>query len=124
MRQNLLVRTGTQELTVTILSGPYKDQTTKVFNQLQGKMELDEVYAVRNTLLLEFAAKDGKLCRAYARGKYRINIEIFLISLFGILLAETLLYSGCYHLNLTKIFLAGTFVASFGAVMDLAMDIS
>ena len=220
VRQNLLVRTGTQELTVTILSGPCKGQTTKVFNQLQGKMELDEVYAVGNTLLVEFAVKDGKVGRAYARGKYRIRIEIFLILLFGILLiavggwtgfkalisffftalmlwkimvpfflkgydpilialgvitvltaavsflvgglnrkglvtftgaflglvltcvlalvfskgfhihgavrpfAETLLYSGFYHLNLTKIFLAGIFVASSGAVMDLAMDIS
>lgn len=220
IRQNLLVRTGTQELTVTILSGPCKGQTTKVFNQLQGKMELDEVYAVGNTLLVEFAVKDGKVGRAYARGKYRIRIEILLILLFATLLiavggwtgfkalisffftalmlwkvmvpfflkgynpilialgvitvltaavsflvgglnrkglvtftgaflgllltcvlalvfskgfhihgavrpfAETLLYSGFYHLSLTKIFLAGIFVASSGAVMDLAMDIS
>jgi len=38
--------------------------------------------------------------------------------------AETLLYSGFYYLNLSKIFLAGVFIASSGAVMDLAMDIS
>ncbi len=38
--------------------------------------------------------------------------------------AEQLLYSGFYSLNLTRIFLAGIFVASSGAVMDLAMDIS
>jgi uncharacterized membrane protein len=38
--------------------------------------------------------------------------------------AETLLYSGFYYLNLSKIFLAGVFTASSGAVMDLAMDIS
>ena len=38
--------------------------------------------------------------------------------------SETLLYAGFYHLNLTKIFLAGIFVSSSGAVMDLAMDIS
>lgn len=38
--------------------------------------------------------------------------------------AETLLYSGFYYLNLTRIFLAGVFIASSGAVMDLAMDIS
>jgi uncharacterized membrane protein len=38
--------------------------------------------------------------------------------------AETLLYSGFAHLNLTKIFIAGVFVSSAGAVMDLAMDIS
>ena len=38
--------------------------------------------------------------------------------------AETLLYSGYPHLNLTSIFLAGIFLASSGAVMDIAMDIA
>jgi uncharacterized membrane protein len=38
--------------------------------------------------------------------------------------SETLLYSGFAHLNLARIFLAGVFLASSGAVMDIAMDIS
>ncbi|WP_321418923.1 YibE/F family protein [uncultured Desulfobacter sp.] len=38
--------------------------------------------------------------------------------------AETLLYSGFYDLQITRIFLAGIFIASSGAVMDLAMDIA
>ncbi|MDC7232245.1 MAG: YibE/F family protein [Spirochaetales bacterium] len=38
--------------------------------------------------------------------------------------SETLLYSGYPHLNLTKIFQAGIFLAASGAVMDLAMDIA
>lgn len=38
--------------------------------------------------------------------------------------SETLLYSGYPHLNLTRIFLAGIFMASSGAVMDLAMDVA
>ncbi len=38
--------------------------------------------------------------------------------------SETLLYSGYPHLSLTRIFLAGIFIASAGAVMDIAMDIS
>jgi uncharacterized membrane protein len=38
--------------------------------------------------------------------------------------AETLLYSGHYDLRLTDIFIASVFIASSGAVMDLAMDIS
>lgn len=220
IRQNLIVKTGLQELTVTILDGPFKGHRTTVMNQLHGKMELDEVYEVGNTLLVEFSTKNGKIYRAYARGKYRIHLEIVLLGLFAVLLivvagwtgvkallsfcfaglliwkvmiplflkgyepifislgvvsaltgvisfmvggcnrkglvtfmgaflgivvtcimatvfskgfhvhgavrpfAETLLYSGFYHLNLTKIFLAGIFVASSGAVMDLAMDIS
>lgn len=38
--------------------------------------------------------------------------------------SETLLYSGYPWLNLSSIFLAGIFMASSGAVMDIAMDIS
>lgn len=38
--------------------------------------------------------------------------------------AETLLYSGYPHLNLTRIFLATVFLGSSGAVMDLAMDVA
>jgi len=38
--------------------------------------------------------------------------------------AETLLYSGYGHLNLAHLFISGIFLASSGAVMDLAMDIA
>ncbi len=38
--------------------------------------------------------------------------------------AETLLYAGFGHLNLTKIFMAAVFLACSGAVMDLAMDVA
>ena len=38
--------------------------------------------------------------------------------------SETLLYSGYPHLDLGSIFLAGIFLASSGAVMDVAMDIA
>jgi len=37
---------------------------------------------------------------------------------------ETLLYSGFAHLDITQIFLSGIFIASSGAVMDIAMDIA
>ena len=38
--------------------------------------------------------------------------------------AETLLHTGFPNLNLTKIFLAGIFLASSGAMMDVAVDIA
>ena len=38
--------------------------------------------------------------------------------------SESLLYSGYSDLNLTKIFMAGIFISSSGAVMDLAVDIT
>ena len=38
--------------------------------------------------------------------------------------SETLLYAGYGHLNLTRVFLAGVFLAASGAIMDLSMDIA
>jgi uncharacterized membrane protein len=38
--------------------------------------------------------------------------------------SETLLYTGYGHLNLRKIFVAAVFIASCGAMMDLAMDVA
>jgi len=220
LRQSGLIRFGTQQMTVEVLGGPYRGQEAICRNPLQGKMELDEIYAPGHTILLEFAVKDGTIQSAFSRGYYRLRIELFLIGLFALLLiavggwtgvkallsfvfaglmlwkvmvpaflkgydpiwvalgvvamltaaiaflvgglsrkglvtflgaflglvltcglavlfskgfkvhgavrpfAETLLYSGYYHLDLTRIFLAGIFIAASGAVMDLAMDIS
>lgn len=38
--------------------------------------------------------------------------------------AETLLYSGFAHLDLTRIYVSAVFLAASGAVMDLAMDVA
>ncbi len=38
--------------------------------------------------------------------------------------SETLLYAGYGYLNLTRVFLAGVFLAASGAIMDLSMDIA
>jgi len=53
----------------------------------------------------------------YFGGAFRIHGAIVPFS-------ETLLYSGYQNLDITKIFLAGVFLASSGAIMDVAMDIS
>ncbi len=50
-------------------------------------------------------------------GPYRLNGAVRSFS-------ETLRFGGFDHLNLGQIFLAGTFLASSGAFMDLAMDIA
>lgn len=216
----LIIKTGMQKLLVDILSGPFKGQQVTAINLLTGKLELDEVYAPDETILIEFSAKDGKIAWAQSRGSYRIGIEVLLFVSFGLLLAlvagwtgvkallsfilcalmiwkvlvpcflkgydpilvslglvavltgaisfliggvgrkglitflgsslglvltcvlamlfakafrvhgavrpfaETVLYSGFYFLDLNRIFISGIFIASTGAVMDMAMDIS
>lgn len=216
----LIVKTGTQELKIELLKGPFKGQTCRAMNQLTGKMDMDEIYKEGNKVLVEYTGINNKVVRAAVRGHYRLGLEFILIALFAVLLvslggwtglkailsfvfaalmiwkvmiplflkgkdpifvalsvvaaltaavcflvggisrkglatfmgafcgllltcalahvftkefrlhgairpfAETLLYSGFDYLNLTRIFVASIFVASSGAVMDLAMDIS
>jgi uncharacterized membrane protein len=220
VHQALIVKTGSQELKVRMLNGPFKGQTTVAVNQLTGKMEMDEMYSEGREILVEHSVRDGRPVRAVARGNYRLRLELVLVALFALVLiavggwtglkailsfvfaalmiwrvmipiflkgkdpivvallvvaaltaavsflvgglsrkglvtfvgafsgllltcvlarvftqqfrlhgavrpfAETLLYSGFDHLNLTQIFVASVFVACSGAVMDLAMDIS
>lgn len=78
-------------------------------------------------------------------GFNRTGITAFISAIFGVILTtilaivfgglfkihgavkpftEMLLYAGYPHLDITKIFLSGIFLASSGAVMDIAMDIS
>jgi uncharacterized membrane protein len=220
VRQNLIVRTEEQFLTVRLLNGPHSSQELPVVNMLTGKMEFDELYEKGNIILVEYGLVGGKPGNALSRGHYRLRMQLVLIGLFGLLLiavagvtglkamlsfvfaamvlwklyfplllrgfppigtglalvalltavitfsvgglnrrgmvtfsgsmlgvmltcglaigfarafnlhgavrpfAETLLYSGYYDLRLTDIFIASVFIASSGAVMDLAMDIA
>jgi uncharacterized membrane protein len=221
LRSNLIIKSGSQNLEVQILDGPYAGRTASVFNNVVGKMDVDEIFAVGHEILVEFSTKsDGSIAAAVARGRYRIDTSLILMGLFslglvavagytglkallsfvfailmlwklmfplylkgydpipltvgvtavligvtcflvgglnrkglvaflgsflGILLtcglamlftrkfsihgavapfAETLLYSGFYDLNLSRIFISGIFLASSGAIMDVAMDIA
>jgi uncharacterized membrane protein len=220
VRQNLIVKTEAQFLTVRLLNGPHKGQEMSITNMLTGKMEFDEFYETGAVVLVEYDVADGQPAHGVARGYYRLQMQLVLICLFGLLLlvvagvtglkavlsfvftavvlwklffplllrgfpplstglgvvalltavitfsvgglnrrgiatfagsmlgvlltcglavwfarafalhgavrpfAETLLYSGFYSLRLTEIFIASVFIASSGAVMDLAMDIA
>jgi uncharacterized membrane protein len=220
VRQNLIVKTEAQLLTVQLMNGPHKGNEMEITNMLSGKMEFDEFYEMGDELLVEYDTAEGKPRLGMARGHDRLRLQGVLIVLFGLLLvavagvtglkavlsfvfsamvlwklffplllrgysplatglgivglltavisfsvgglnrrglatfagsmlgilltcglalwfthafrlhgavrpfAETLLYSGYYSLRLSEIFIASVFIASSGAVMDLAMDIA
>jgi uncharacterized membrane protein len=220
VRQNLIVKTEAQVLTVRLLNGPHRGQTVAITNMLTGKLEFDEFYQAGAVVLVEYDAADGTPRNGTARGHYRLQLQLALIALFALMLlavagvtglkamlsfvfaamvlwklffplllkgwpplatglavvalltavitfsvgglnrrgiaafagamlgvlltcalavwcargfalhgalrpfAESLLFAGFYSLNLTDIFIASVFLASSGAVMDLAMDIA
>ncbi|MBN2590258.1 MAG: hypothetical protein JXA96_10385, partial [Sedimentisphaerales bacterium] len=84
LRQSLIIKTGSQNITVEILSGEYKDNRVQITNSLTGKMELDEIYTEGEKILIEFNVVDGKPFWGAARGKYRINLELLLLAMFAV----------------------------------------
>lgn len=88
LRQNLIVRTGTQDVQVILLDGPHRGTETRVINPLAGKLEFDEIYQQGDTLLVEYQLHDGAIRMAYTRGYFRLTHELLLVVLFcGLLIA-------------------------------------
>ncbi len=220
LRQHGIISTGTQDLTIEVLSGRFKGRKVNAVNTLIGKLELDKVFAEGDLALITINLDEDDISWVNATNHYRINTELFLLVIFALLLilfagftgtkallsflfaalmiwkvlipgflnncdpilvslgvvtvltgviiflvvgltrrglaaflgsllglgltcalalvvspwfglhgavrpfSETLLYSGFAFLDLKKIFLASIFLASSGAVMDLATDIA
>ena len=85
VRRAVLIKYGHQSLTVDLLNGPLEGRETQVFNQLTGKLELDQFYVEGDTILVEYFLKDGKIWSAVARGHYRLGVEALLLGLFALL---------------------------------------
>lgn len=221
VRINGIVKSGDQKVTVEVSKGVYKEEKIESNNMLVGKMELDKLFEVGDSVLVAIQSNEsGDIIYANVVDHYRLNIEFFLVVMFILVLiaisgwvgvksilsfiftiltiwkillpgflkgynpiilsilvvilitfviiflvagftkkglvafigavsgevltcilalvfgasmnihgsvlqyAETLLYSGFPTLDLTAIFLSGIFLASSGAVMDVAMDIA
>lgn len=216
-----MIRQGEQRVIVEALEGRFKGQQFRAQNMLQGRMDLDKLYQPGDdTLLVLTIDGHGTVIYANPQDHYRLDLEIWLILLFSLLLlayagwtglksllsflftalllwkvlvplllkgwdplwlslgvvtvltaailylvagptrlgtvaflgsilgvavsagmawwftlefkvhaavlpfAETMLYSGFGHLNLTKLFVGSVFLAASGAVLDLAMDVA
>ncbi len=86
-----IVRTGTQNLNVELLSGPFRGRQAVAVNHLTGKMELDDVLIEGREILVEYSVRDGQIGTAVARGNYRLRMELLLVILFA---AALLLVAG------------------------------
>jgi len=85
MQRFEIVLTGSQSLQVEFLSGEHKGETAAVINQLYGKMEYDELYEQGEKLLVEYRYQDSETV-GYARGHYRLGLELALALLFAVAL--------------------------------------
>ncbi|MCD6560665.1 MAG: YibE/F family protein [Deltaproteobacteria bacterium] len=94
LRQNLIVRTGVQDLTVEMLDGPHKGTRTRVVNPLSGKLEFDEIYKIDDFLLVEYKIHNNHIHLAYTRGYYRLTHELVLIVFFCVFLFAVAGFTG------------------------------
>ncbi len=91
LEQYGIAKVGSQSLELEILNGKYKGEKVGGTNLLMGKMELDSVYQEGMKVLVTPYLKNNKIESVNVLGKYRINIEIFLIVFFG---AFLLIFAG------------------------------
>jgi uncharacterized membrane protein len=96
-------------------------------------LSLGIVTLITSVIIFLVAGTNKKGMVAFFGAMSGVAITCIMAILFGKLFnihgaikpfSETLLYSGYSYLNLTEIFLAGIFISSSGAVMDISMDIA
>ena len=96
-------------------------------------LSLGLVALLTSVIIFLVAGTNKKGLTAFLGAMSGVAVTCIMAILFGTLFnihgaikpfSETLLYSGYNYLNLTEIFLAGIFISSSGAVMDISMDIA
>ncbi|VFQ45067.1 YibE/F family protein [Desulfoluna butyratoxydans] len=81
---------GIQILNVVIVDGKWKGRQVRAINHLNGQLDMDEIYAPGDRILLAVQAVDGTITDAKAINMYRQNWEL---ALFGVFAAALVIYS-------------------------------
>lgn len=94
VKQYGIVKTGSQRLRVLMLDGPFAGQEVEAGNVLIGKMESDKMFRVGDRVFVVVNAIGNEITAATAYDHYRLNIELFLLLLFAVLLVGVTGWSG------------------------------
>ncbi|ACF14414.1 YibE/F family protein [Chloroherpeton thalassium ATCC 35110] len=83
-----VVITGTQDIEIKILSGPFTGDTVTAANVLMGQMNIDKVFKTGDKVLaiLNLDKKSEKVVSARASDMYRSDIEFILFLVFALFL--------------------------------------
>lgn len=81
-----IVITGEQILTCKVLNGKRQGEIIKATNRLIGNKQIDKLFHKKDTILLSYTERNGKLIFVKAIDIYRIHYEFILFFLFFILL--------------------------------------
>lgn len=81
-----VVNVGVQTVELVIENGPYKGQHVEATNSLLGKLEFDKLFKEGDRALVVIKGNDNKVEDISVVDYYRLDIEILLFSLFGLML--------------------------------------
>jgi uncharacterized membrane protein len=91
-----VVTTGSQSLSLKMLSGPFKGDTVKAENILMGQMKIDKIFSQGDKVLtlLQLNKDQQDIISARAEDIYRINYELILFLLFALFLISFARWTG------------------------------
>jgi uncharacterized membrane protein len=81
-----LVKTGGQKMRIRIIDGEFAGQEALATNNLTGKMEMDKIFSPGDVALVALTEEGGRVISATAFEHYRLDVELVLVALFGIVL--------------------------------------
>jgi uncharacterized membrane protein len=82
-----MVRTGSQDLVIRLLDGPFAGRKVRADNKLMGRMDLDKLFQVGDAALVVLTLdQSGGIVYANAQDHYRLRLELLLLGLFALLL--------------------------------------
>ncbi|TWI73986.1 putative membrane protein [Desulfobotulus alkaliphilus] len=86
LRQYGMVRTGSQNLVLRIVSGDMKGERVHSANHLLGKLDLDRLYQAGDRVLLVLTLDGDRIRHAQVMDHYRLDMQAWLAGSFAFLL--------------------------------------
>ncbi len=84
--QSSISRIGNQTLKIKLLEGEHEGEEVLAYNQLIGKLDIDNFFEEGDKIISVVKEKDGEITMARAVDQYRFNWEIILFLIFVVLL--------------------------------------
>lgn len=81
-----IISSGSQNITVRILSGPFAGRMVPSANHLLGKLDLDKMFQPGDKVLMVLTVRDNQIVHAQAMDHYRLHVQGYLVAGFVLLL--------------------------------------
>jgi uncharacterized membrane protein len=81
-----MISSGSQNITVKLVSGPFAGRIFHSANHLLGKLDLDKMFQSGDKVLMVLTVRDSQVIHAQAMDHYRLHVQGWLVAGFVLLL--------------------------------------